>query len=300
MSNTEIKGTELMSQIESGEEEGIPVDEWDRAADILQNHGNGGSRVDTFQHKGRALFASIRQLSVTPKRIGSASAAPDTAVQLRQLGLLSDWKSVPIERVQSEFLRVCLPLFFGERDAIKSLGLTSAIAGEGKTSVAWLVSHALATSFSQSVVLVECDWDRPTFSRGLGLPASPGLAEYLGGGCKRTEIRYQFLPNLTIIPAGLGGPEALAALAALPREEFYEQLTDPGELLILDLPSVLGSSYGTLAVRLAEVLMLVVRAGATPAPLVSRASEELKQWRVEGLILNQVHTRIPHWLQRLL
>jgi Mrp family chromosome partitioning ATPase len=193
-----------------------------------------------------------------------------------------------------------MPLFYAEREAIHSLGLTSAVAGEGKTSVAWLVSHALATNSHQGVVLVECDWDRPTFSRGLGLPASPGLAEYLAGTSRRAEIRYQFLPNLAVIPAGLGGPEALWALAQLSREEFYGRLANPGEVVILDLPSVLESRYGPIATRLADALLLVVRAGVTPAPLVTRASDEVKHLRVEGLVLNQVQTSIPRWLQRLL
>jgi Mrp family chromosome partitioning ATPase len=55
-----------------------------------------------------------------------------------------------------------------------------------------------------------------------------------------------------------------------------------------------------LAARLAETLFLVVRAGSTPASFVTRATEELKDLRVEGIILNQVHTRVPRWLQSLL
>jgi Mrp family chromosome partitioning ATPase len=51
---------------------------------------------------------------------------------------------------------------------------------------------------------------------------------------------------------------------------------------------------------MAESLLLVVRAGSTPASFVSRAMEELKHLRVEGIILNQVQTRVPRWLQSLL
>jgi Mrp family chromosome partitioning ATPase len=276
------------------------VNSWDMVTARLAPRANETTPSDGVEDGGREVVTANGKQKESPVAPISSVVPNSTPLVFEQPQVQPEWKSAPIEHLQSEFMRVCLPLFFAEQDAIRSLGLTSALAGEGKTSVAWLVSHALATSFGQSVVLVECDWDRPTFSRGLGLPASPGLAEYLTGSCQRAEVRYQFLPNLTVIPAGLGGPAALAALAPLQREEFYGRLADPGELLILDLPSVLGSSYGTLAVRLAEALMLVVRAGATPAPLVSRASEELKAWRVEGLILNQVQTQIPHWLQRLL
>ena len=92
----------------------------------------------------------------------------------------------------------------------------------------------------------------------------------------------------------------MTALAELRRQELHERLADPDELMILDLPSVLGSYYGMLAARLAEALLLVVRAGSTPSSFVTRAIEELKQMRVEGIILNQVQTRVPRWLQSLL
>ena len=70
--------------------------------------------------------------------------------------------------------------------------------------------------------------------------------------------------------------------------------------MILDLPSVLGSYYGVIAARLAESLLIVVRAGATPSPLVTQACAQLKHLRVEGIILNQVQMKSPHWLQSLL
>jgi len=213
---------------------------------------------------------------------------------------LSERDSGRVAQLQAEFLHVCLPLFFAEQAPIHSLGLTSAIAGEGKTLVAWLVSHALAARSKRPVVLVECDWERAALSRDLGLPASPGLAEWLSGITNRTEIRYQCLPNLTVVPAGLGGADAMTALALLQRSELYDRLADPNELMILDLPSVLGSYYGVLAARLAESLLMVVRAGSTPSPFVTRACAELKHLRVEGLILNQVETRIPGWLRSLL
>lgn len=213
---------------------------------------------------------------------------------------LSQRESGSIARLQAEFLHVSLPLFFAEQDPVHTLGITSAVAGEGKTLAAMLVSHALATSSRRPVVLVECDWQRPTLSRDLNLPASPGLAEWLRGTTDRSAIRHQFMPNLTVVPAGLGGADAMTALAELRRPELRERLADPDELMVLDLPSVLGSYYGTLAARMAESLLLVVRAGSTPASFVSRAMEELKHLRVEGIILNQVQTRVPRWLQSLL
>lgn len=227
-------------------------------------------------------------------------ATKNTSIISKKQRPLSERESGSIARLQAEFLHVSLPLFFAEQNPVQTLGITSAVSGEGKTLAALLVSHALATSSRRPVVLVECDWQRPTLSRDLNLPAAPGLAEWLRGTTDRSMVRHEFMPNLTVVPAGLGGAEAMTALAELRRPELRERLADPDELMVLDLPSVLGSYYGPLAARLAEALLLVVRAGSTPASFVARACDELKQMRVEGIILNQVQTRVPRWLQNLL
>lgn len=229
---------------------------------------------------------------------GARSAQPDL---LKQKSVaLTHGDTDLISRIQTDFLRACLPLFFAETNPVRSLGLTSAIAGEGKTLVALLICQAVAAQAQRPVVLVECDWERPSLSRDLDLLTKPGLADWLRGSCDVTAIRHEVLPNLTVIPAGKGGPDAVAALAELDRSVLRESLAMPGQILIVDLPSVLGSYYGGIAARVVEALLLVVRAGSTPATLVTRASEELKGLRVEGVILNQVTTDVPQWLQSLL
>ena len=119
-----------------------------------------------IKDKGREPVAAARSKgAATPAETELAVAQKDTLVALKQPQVLSQWESGRVAQLRAEFLHTCLPLFFGEQQPIRSLGITSAVAGEGKTSVAWLVSQALATSSRKSVVLVECDWERPTFSK---------------------------------------------------------------------------------------------------------------------------------------
>jgi protein-tyrosine kinase len=237
--------------------------------------------------------------ALTAQFVASLTTHPPTG-NSKKLRPLSERESGSIARLQAEFLHSSLPLFFAESDPVHTLGVTSAVAGEGKTLAALLVSHALATSSSRPVLLIECDWQRPTLGRDLSMPTAPGLSEWLSGTADRDEIRRTFMPNLTIITAGLGGADAMTALAEYHRPEFRERLADPDEIVILDLPSVLGSYFGPIAARLADSLMLVVRAGSTPASFVAQACEALKQMRVDGIILNQVQTRVPRWLQNLI
>lgn len=295
MNNRDVQVTELQSSSQPSEADNGNKN--DQQTTVILSRTTARTHLDASLDHGHEVAPASQNRE--------ASLAPivpilTPAKTLSLPWVLSRWESPTVARIRLEFQRTCLPLFFAEQSPIHSLGLTSAAAGEGKTSVAWLVSYTLASSSRRPVVLVECDWEHPTFSRDLGIPATPGLAEYLSGASELAEIRYPFLPNLTVIPAGLGGADALTALAELKQEELHDRLADPNDLLILDLPSVLDSYYGVLAARLAESLMLVVRAGDTPSALVSRACEELADLRVEGIILNQVRTTIPRWLQRLL
>jgi protein-tyrosine kinase len=258
------------------------------------------------QHR-TVVQPSDRTVVATPDRrkgflgqIASSLFRNKTRAVARGSGDVTSRETAAMVRLQTELLHICLPLFYAEQDPVHILGITSAISGEGKTTAAWLVSNALAASSRRPVVLIECDWQRPTLSRDLELPASPGLAEYLAGTSDRSAIRHQLLPNLTVIPAGEGDRDAMTALAELGREDLRAGISDPDEMMILDLPSVLGSYYGTIAARLADSLLMVVRAGVTPSSYVTRACEELKHQRVEGIILNQVQTQIPGWLQHLL
>jgi Mrp family chromosome partitioning ATPase len=272
----------------------VHVTEWQ----VLSGGDSGDVQVTEWQalSEGEVVPASQNREG-SLERVDPASG-PLTTLCLPWV--LSQWESRTVAQLRLEFQRACLPLFFAEQSPVRILGLTSAVAGEGKTSMAWLVSYSLASSSRRPVVFVECDWERPSVSRDLGLPDSPGLSEYLSGVCELAAIRHLFLPNLTVIPAGLGGVDALTALAELQQGELHDRLADPETLLILDLPSVLDSTYGVIAARLAESLMIVVRAGSTPSPFVDRACKELQHLRVEGIILNKVQTRVPRWVRRLL
>ncbi len=242
-------------------------------------------------------MAVERTFKLPFKRIAETQNAVATAKKPRHL---SGSEAESIARLQAEFLHLSLPLFFAQQDPIQALGVTSAVEGEGKTLAGLLVSHALASNSQRSVILVECDWQRPALSQRLNLAASPGISEWLRGAAVRSEVRRQVAHNLTIVPAGLGGADAMTALAEMNSRDFRERLAYPNELLVLDLPSVLASYYGPLAARLADALLLVVRAGSTPSDFVTQACEALKHLRVEGIILNQVQARTPRWLRSLL
>ena len=215
--------------------------------------------------------------------------------------------SSPSKRAQEEarVLRVrckqlCVAAFFQGRDAVHSLGFTSAISGEGKSFLARLAAEVMAEDDGTPVTLLECDWENPTLSTTFNLPSNRGLADWLNKSSSLTEIRYQVSPNLTVIPAGNSKNNAIGLLRTLQQQGMHDVLARPNEVLIVDLPSITTTPYGQLAASLLDSLILVVRMGVTPENFINEANSMLKDLPVEGIIFNQVKSQVPRWLRQIM
>lgn len=185
----------------------------------------------------------------------------------------------------------CLSLFFRQQEPVRSLGITSSVSGEGKSFVATMMAHVLANDSPFPVLLLECNWENTSQHDYFGFPPVPGLAEWLRGECRESDIRYRITENLTIIRAGNGRQDAVRMLQQISRRGFIGSLAHNNESLIVDLPPIITTSYGLFAASMVEALALVVRSGVTPDHLVADACAFLKPLPLQGIILNQVPYR---------
>jgi Mrp family chromosome partitioning ATPase len=196
--------------------------------------------------------------------------------------------------------QLCLSLFLSEHAPVRSIGFTSPLNGEGKSFLALVAADVLANDSSEPVTLLECNWDNPFLHQHFGFAATPGLAEWLHGECSETDILHRISRNLTVIPAGDGKGDAVALLQHIRQRGLVNMLGRSNELLVVDLPSIITTAYGTLAASLVESLVVVVRAGVTPDTVIAEACTRLNDLPVHGLVLNQVASRIPRWIRPLL
>ena len=236
--------------------------------------------------------------------VGRPLPVPQPVVPRKQAGMTPPEKSglgaKDVYMLREQCRQLCLSLFFREHAPVRSLGFTSPLNGEGKSFLAMVAADVLANDSSEPVTLLECNWENPLLHQHFGFAATPGLAEWLHGECSETAILRRVSRNLTVIPAGDGKGDAVALLQHVRQKGLVNMLSRSNELLVVDLPSVVTTAYGSLAASLVESLIVVVRAGVTPDIMIAEACARLTDLPVHGLILNQVASRVPRWIRQLL
>jgi capsular exopolysaccharide synthesis family protein len=182
------------------------------------------------------------------------------------------------------------------------LAVCSAIAGEGKTTVAVGLATTIAQDFPERrVLLVETDFQRPTLAGDFDVEATPGLVDCVSTGEPlQSAIRPTFLENLHIVPVGgvgrhVGRPLRSSRIAAL-----IDSMRQSYEMVILDLPPILANSDSVLLTDLADGAICVVRSGVTPMSIINKALEQLEEGKLRGVVLNGTRSSVPGWLQRLM
>jgi len=204
------------------------------------------------------------------------------------------------QMIQERCRQLCLSLFFREHAPVRSLGFTSSLRGEGKSFMALLTADALAQESTDPVTLLECNWEQPCLYKHFGFSSTPGLAEWLRGECNEMDIRHKVYHNLTVIPAGNANGSTLKLLQQLRQMGLLDTFRRTNDLLVVDLPSIVASAYGSLAASLVDSLIIVVRAGVTPDAMIAEACTLLKDLPVNGILLNQVKSRIPRWIRQII
>ena len=129
--------------------------------------------------------------------------------------------------------------FSGPGGMPRSIAITSAGAGEGKSSLAANLAVAAARA-GRDVVVVDADLRKPSQARYFGAESTPGLTELLAGMCSLdAALRPVRDTRVVLLPSGTppGYPSELIGSAAM--AGLIEDLETRFDLVIIDTPPVL-------------------------------------------------------------
>ncbi|HQT73655.1 MAG TPA: CpsD/CapB family tyrosine-protein kinase, partial [Acidiphilium sp.] len=178
--------------------------------------------------------------------------------------------------------------------APRSLAITAARPGEGKTTLSVSLALSMAASGAR-ILLIDCDIRQPSLDMVFGLGGLPGLTDHLAGrvaleaAIHRPAIEDDdAVPD--VMPAGAVPREALALFMSDRLGLLMDELHRRYDLVILDLPPVFALAEAQVLARAAAAVLLCIRWGQTPRRTVTAAMALLAQpgLRIQGAVLTRV------------
>jgi protein-tyrosine kinase len=171
---------------------------------------------------------------------------------------------------------------------LKSIVVTSASPGDGKSHVAVNLALTLCESYKRRVLLIDADLRRPSLHQALGVPNTGGLSEALKSKDEQQVATVPITEGLTLLPAGRPDENPLAALTS---DRMGQIIADAGarfDWVIVDAPPVGVLADARLVAESVDAALLVVRAGVTRYPDLEAAADTMGRERILGLVLNAV------------
>jgi capsular exopolysaccharide synthesis family protein len=166
-------------------------------------------------------------------------------------------------------------LHVARHEARRVVMVTSAIAGEGKTSLASQLAASLARG-SRKTLLIDGDLRNPALHRRFGLPVQPGLAEALRGEASPEQlIRSTAIDGLSLLTAGRCDRRAIQALARDDMKNLLEHLKSAYEFIVCDACPVLPVADALLLGQHVDAVVLAVLRNFSRLPAVYEAQRRL-------------------------
>jgi polysaccharide biosynthesis transport protein len=183
-------------------------------------------------------------------------------------------------------------LLNGTHDSeLRVLVVTSAVSGEGKTSLSGHLAISLARA-GYRTLLVDGDLRAPTAQRVFELPLSPGLCEFLRGEVGVAAAQPTLVPGLSVLTAGEWTTATRQTLVGNGWRTVIDKLKADFDYVIVDTSPLLLVSDTLLLAREADGVVISVLMGVSQVALVNEALARLQAVRakVTGVIANGVRS----------
>jgi capsular exopolysaccharide synthesis family protein len=225
---------------------------------------------------GRASIATVSRNGRSPM---TSSSDP-------QLVMLSEPRSAAAEAYRS----LAASLQFAQVDRqVRTIGVTSAAAGEGKSSTVANLAVALAEGGRQ-VIVIDADLRRPGLHELFGVPASDGLAVLLGADRGELPLFETAAPGVRVLPAGPTPSNPMEMLASERFDGVLALAREQADFVLVDTAPAGALADAAVVGRRLDGVLLVVTAGRTKRELARRARDQLEQVNanVLGVVLVDV------------
>jgi capsular exopolysaccharide synthesis family protein len=174
---------------------------------------------------------------------------------------------------------------------IRSLAISSAVPGDGKSTTATFLAQA-AAAMGQRVLLVDADLRRSQIHVATDLPNVWGLSNVISSEINADDViqRSPVEDNLYVLTAGQVPPDPTRLLSSKKMQKLVERFQESFDLVIFDTPPMLGLADARLLATHVDGIVMVVGLGRTDRAVLTEVLYGLRmsRARVFGIIANGV------------
>jgi polysaccharide biosynthesis transport protein len=168
--------------------------------------------------------------------------------------------------------------------------ITSTLPGEGKTVTAINLAATFAKIHSRTTLLVDCDLQRQSIHKYLGIPSPLGLADYLSKDMPiKDVIIWPGVEKLTVISGGDEVRDSTELISSPKMEVLTIEMKNryPNRYIIYDVPPLLAAADALSFTPLVDCILMVVHPKTTFENL-QKALAMVPKEKLLGFVLNQV------------
>ena len=183
--------------------------------------------------------------------------------------------------------------FVGNGNDSKAVVVTSAVAGEGKSTTTINLAASLADAGAR-VVVVDANLRRPSLASFTGDDAGTGLSNVLIGQAQLDEVVRPWRDTtLAVLPSGPVPPNPSELLGSAAMWEVLTKLTAAYDVVLLDTPPLLPVTDATILTTMVGGAIVVVGADKLRREQLQEAMSNVETagGNVYGIVLNKVGKR---------
>ena len=221
--------------------------------------------------------------------IGTIPAFPSRAsLRSGEASQNQNWRFILNESVNST--RTML-LHTAKTQQMQIILVTSAMQGEGKTSLSSQLATSMATAGLRTLIL-DCDLRNPSMQKLFDIPVAPGCSEILLQEIDIADaVQPTSVPNLWIIPAGQCNHRVIAALAqGHPLEAMFNRLRGQFDIIVVDSCPILPVADTLLVAQHVDGVVFSILQDVSQLPKVQDASERMVHLNIPllGAVVNGI------------
>jgi len=181
-------------------------------------------------------------------------------------------------------------LFPASGNPPRSILVTSAAPGDGKSFIASNLAVNMAQNIDETVLLVDCDLRQPRIHKNFGFKHVKGLSEHLSKYVKLNDLLLKtVVDKLTLLPAGKPPDNPSEILSSAKMAELIDELKSRynDRYLIIDSPPTLLAPETLAIAKRVDGIIVVIKFGSTPVDMVGEMINNIGKEKIIGAVINR-------------